>query len=297
MAGPHPGGSAAHDAHRRRPGGAAGRRAARLPARAVGAGHRRPDARPRRQQPHERPLRPRGGHRHRRLSPRPLRPSPCAVRAHQPAGAGPGRPRSQPDRRRRAGRPGRRPGLGGGRLRRRRLRPLRRLHRSAAAPEAPGSGRTHRPRRLGSAHGRRHLLRRRGAPALGGGGRFGALCPAVHERAHGQAHRQAGVGRPGGGADPARHPGRTGRPGPDPGAPRHLLPGHRGAGGRRRAAPDGPPGRSRPPSPAADLACLRTASARAAAPGLPGVASVVRAPCLPARPPGGRAVRHRPRCR
>ena len=127
--------------------------------RPLGAGHR---PRPHGEQPHERPLRPRGRYRPGGLPPQPLLAPPRDLGRHHPKGSRDLRPRRQRPLPRHHDRAHRRPGLAHRRLRPRRLPALGRLHRAAAAAEEARPRRADRADRVGTVDGRRQLLRRHG---------------------------------------------------------------------------------------------------------------------------------------
>ncbi len=86
-------------------------------------------------------------------------------------------------------------GLADRRIRARRVRAVGRVHRAAVAVEEARPRRTHGARGLGPADGRRHVLRGDGSHPGRGPDRVVAVRAAVHDRPHGQAHRQDPVGR------------------------------------------------------------------------------------------------------
>ena len=77
------------------------------------------------------------------------------------------------------------------------LLPVAGLHRAAAAAQEARPRRTDRHRGVGSAHGRRHLLRGDGHDPRRGAPRVAAVRDAQHDGVDGQAHRQARMGRAG----------------------------------------------------------------------------------------------------
>ena len=240
---------------------------------------RRHRARAHGQQPHERPVRPRGRHRPRRLPAQPLLAAPGALGRDHPQG-----PRGVRARRQRAvprdhDRAHRRAGLADRRVRARRLPALGRVHRAAAAAEEARPRRADRARGVGPADGRRRLLRGDRHDPGRGRARVAAVRAALHDRAHGQAHRQDPVGRARRHAHAARDHGRGRGPPADPGDVRRVLRLGRRAGDRAGAA------RSRRCWCCCRSRCcgarvaLLAAEARRVADAEPGVAAVVRGAC------------------
>ena len=119
-------------------------------------GHR---ARPHGEQHHERPLRPRGRHRHGRLPAQPLLAASGDLRRRHPRPAGRLRARRQPRVPGDHAVPDRRARLADRRVRTGRLLPLRRVHRAADPAEEARPRRADGRRGLGSADGRWRLLR------------------------------------------------------------------------------------------------------------------------------------------
>ena len=109
--------------------------------------------------------------------------------------ARPGRDRPQPRRPGDHGRARAAARLAGRRLRRHRAGAVDRLHLAAAAAQGARARRARRARHLGAADGRRHLLLGGRRAAVAGLGGEPAVRAAVHQRAHGQAHRQDPVRR------------------------------------------------------------------------------------------------------
>ena len=171
--------------------------------------------------------------------------------------------------------------------------PVVRLHGAAAAAEEARAGRAGRARHLGPADGRGHLLLRGRAPALAGLGRERAVRAAVHERAHGQAHRQDPVRRADRDPDAAGAARRAPRPGLHGRAAARLLR-HDGARrARRRAAVAGPARRRGRPDAGQGARGVPGRPAGLAAGGLPGLAAVVRGDLLRPRVQGRRGAGRR----
>ena len=108
--------------------------------------------------------------------------------------------------------PHRRAGLADRRVRARRLLPLGRVHRAAAPVEEARTRRADGRRGVGTADGRRRLLRGHRVDPRRGDPREPAVRDPLHDGAHGQAHRQGTVGRSGRHAHAARSSSATARP-------------------------------------------------------------------------------------
>src|SRR5262249_13248632 len=233
-------------------------------------------ARARREQPDERPLRPRGRDRLRQLPARALRPAPGAVGDDQPSRAVDGRVGRQHRRPRDPRRAVLVPRLADGGLRPGRVPALGRVHRTAPPAEEARSPRADGPRRVGTVARRGALRRRRRALADRDRRGVAGVRAAVHRGADGQAHRQdpmgcsrwnahaAGAARRGQGT--RAHKGDDG-----------LLLRPRRPARRHGHVPD--PSTDRPPRPpeaGRGVGAVLAAEAGRAAGGLPDLAAVVR---------------------